>query len=312
MKNFLKYLLIAIFLLSIAGTAIFFLFPDFVIKTSMKSKIWTTGLTHKQIKAGKHNWHYYEGGEKNKETIVFFHGYGANKFFWINALAHFKKKYHVISPDLPAFGENEIVWSENYGIESQVKYVNEFFSALKIDQVHLIGISMGGLIAGYYATCHPEKLKSLVLIDSGGVSTENKTDFWKTYMKSGKNMIDYDSPEGFDRMMKIVFLKPVRVPSHIKKYFVEEKKKRLKQETKIFKDLLAKGENMLGERLDRIQTPTLILWGEKDQVFDISTVNILNKGIHGSRVVIVKDAGHAAIVDNPKDSYQGIDDFLLR
>lgn len=309
-KRFFKYFLIILLSLVILFTAFFFLFPGAVLKGSMKIKVWSTGLSTKQIKAGKHTWPYYEGGEKNKETIIFVHGYGANKFFWINELAHFQKKYHVISPDVPAFGDNEMVWELGYGIESQVEFLNEFIEALKLDKVHLIGISMGGLISGYYASTYPNKLKSLVLIDSGGITSPVATEFWTHYRKTGQNLIDYENVEGFDKMMEIVFLKPQKVPTVLKKYFVEEKKKRFKKESRVFTELMKKSDNMLAERLDKIKTPTLIVWGDQDKIFHPSTVQLLEKKIKDSKAVILSNAGHASIIDNQKDAYAAIEKFL--
>jgi pimeloyl-ACP methyl ester carboxylesterase len=58
-------------------------------------------------------------------------------------------------------------------------------------------------------------------------------------------------------------------------------------------DIVSGGEeNLLGDRLNKIISPTLVLWGQKDRIFDISTVEVIEKAVPDCKIIIFQEAGH--------------------
>jgi len=95
------------------------------------------GFCKKSIQVGKHTIVYLEGGRG--ESILLLHGFGADKDNWNLFSRHLTKKYHVIAPDLPGFGESSKIWSARYHIVAQVERVHEFAKEIGLTKFHLVG-----------------------------------------------------------------------------------------------------------------------------------------------------------------------------
>jgi pimeloyl-ACP methyl ester carboxylesterase len=91
---------------------------------------------------GKHTIVYLEGGRG--ESVLLLHGFGADKDNWNLFSRYLTKRYHVIAPDLPVFGESSKIWSDQYNISAQVERVHDFVKQLGLKSFHLAGNSMGG------------------------------------------------------------------------------------------------------------------------------------------------------------------------
>src|SRR5207244_13631898 len=111
--------------------------------------------------------HYLEWGEAEAPPIVCVHGYtGSADAF--NALArHLGDRYRILALDVRGHGES--AWSPTgaYSYADQAGDLAEFAGRLGLDQVVLIGTSMGGIIAMAYAAEHAERLLGLVINDIG-------------------------------------------------------------------------------------------------------------------------------------------------
>jgi abhydrolase domain-containing protein 6 len=310
MKTFIKYFAIIVSIFLISGAAIYFLFPSLLFNAAVKMRARRSGIVEKTITAGKHTWSFYEAGGNNKDVLLLIHGYGAGKFRWVNTIAYFKHQFHVIAPDLPGFGKTKIDEHSNYDIKSFVRYLDDFVQAEHLKKFNLVGTSLGGYVAGYYATVYPGKVESLILIDTAGVMSPIVTDYQKHYAKTGENLLDYKTAEGFDTSMALVFFKPPAFPSFIKRYFGEEKKKNLPVEKKIFNAIIKNGVNQLGNRLGQIKARTLVIWGGKDRIIDVSTARVIKEKLKNSEIHILKDVGHVPNLEAPEETHKIMRNFL--
>ena len=310
MRRFIKYVVLPLVVIFCFVIICYFHFPGIIVKTQIAFARWNADVEWQKVEVVKHQWTYLEGGTENKDTIVFIHGFGMSKDRWIPMLSYFGKKYHVIAPDIPGFGENIIVEGETYNAATMVKLLNAFLEAIKVSDFHMIGVSMGGGISGCYAGVYPKKVKKLVLMDAAGIKAPVLSPFWKLYKETGENLMLWDTPEEFKKLIKNVFHKPPKFPDHFIEYFVEQKVKRLPMEKKVFSAMVKDGHNVLGERLSLIKARTLILWGDKDRIIDVSTVKVLENKLANSKTVIFKDVGHVPYLEVPDKTYQACDKFL--
>jgi len=102
-------------------------------------------------------------GEGNP-ALVFVHGWGNNRSIWDAQVAHFSQKYKVIAVDLPGFGEsgnNRQKWTMASFGEDVVTVINK----LDLDQVVLVGFSMGAPVVIEAAKRVPDHITGLVLVD---------------------------------------------------------------------------------------------------------------------------------------------------
>ncbi len=277
---------------------LYFAFPGTVYKLAILAGQKAAGLTEKSVEVDDHRIAYLEGGRG--ATVLLIHGYSADRNNWLRFARYLTPKYHVVIPDLAGFGESSRLQGATYDIESQVKRLDRFAETLKLAKFHVAGNSMGGQIAGVYAAAHPQKVLSLGLFAPGGIQSPEKSELWKM-LEKGTNPLLISSPDDFDRMLKMVFVKVPPMPYPVKKAAIEQAIRNRSFNEKIAGDLRNK-PLALEPFLSRIKAPTLILWGDRDNLLHVSSVPILEKAIPNHQTVIMKDCGHVPMMERPRET----------
>ena len=107
----------------------------------------------------------------NGEPTVLLHGAGFTRM-WIPLYENLSKQLDFIAPECPGFGETPLAnWIK--GFDDLVILYDQFFEQLELEQVHLIGFSMGGWAAAEFASYYPRRVKSLSLITPVGLRLED-------------------------------------------------------------------------------------------------------------------------------------------
>src|SRR4051794_27957313 len=108
----------------------------------------------RKIQTGNYQTYIHEGGENAAETIIFLHGSGPGASAntnWKHILPHFREKFHVIAPDIFGFGQtdhpNEYPQNGAEWMNERVQQVLALMDTLEIEKAHLVGNSLGGVIA---------------------------------------------------------------------------------------------------------------------------------------------------------------------
>jgi len=303
-----KRILIAVMLLVLSGGAVYYLFPGVVFESATHALRWWAGLERDEVRVDDHTWIYLSGGKG--ETILFIHGFGGDKDRWGTFLTGFSGSYRLIVPDLPGFGENSRIPLASYDIASQVKRLNRFVETIGLAEFHLVGISMGGYIAAYYAGEYPEKVKSLALMDAAGVRSRIPSDFRQSYEKDGKVVLLYKTPQEFDEFMSVLFYRPPWVPGRLKAYLTQKGARYHDFRKKVVGDMARCGLDLLEDRLHRIRARTLVIWGANDRIIHVSSVEKFEKGLKNSRTVIIDKCGHVPYFEKPGETKRAYSDFL--
>lgn len=123
----------------------------------MVNKIYT-----KQVKVGKLDIRYLNGGEG--DPLIVIHGGGGGANAWLQNAMDLSRYYSVYIPDLPGFGHSQSM-SDNFSLSEFVAFLEEFSHNLGLKHFHLMGHSIGGCIALHYALKFPHKIRRLVLYD---------------------------------------------------------------------------------------------------------------------------------------------------
>ncbi|MFP4364022.1 MAG: alpha/beta fold hydrolase [Spirochaetia bacterium] len=109
----------------------------------------------------------YTAGNNNDVPILMIHGLGADHCMWTPQLMSYPEKgVFCIAPDVRGHGKSEPV--EDLSLTDWAKDLNEILDTMGIEKVHVLGVSMGGVIAQEFALQYPEKISSLVLCDTFG------------------------------------------------------------------------------------------------------------------------------------------------
>jgi abhydrolase domain-containing protein 6 len=263
------------------------------------------GLNEKTIQVGDHRIAYLEGGKGPSVLLV--HGFGADKDNWDRFAKRLTGKYHVVAPDLPGFGDSSKIQSAHYDIPTQVKRVHDFVHAVGLKQFHMAGNSMGGLISGVYAAEYPDDVLSLGLFDPGGVANREPSVIAREW-KEGRNPLVVGSREDYDRMLKFMFVDPPIIPFWVKSWLADQAIASKDFNNKIFPE--ARPADKLEQVTGKIRARTLVLWGDTDRIFPVSSAAVLGKEIKNSKVVIMKECGHVPMLERPGESAEHYLEFL--
>jgi abhydrolase domain-containing protein 6 len=302
MKKKLTFGLIIVVLLL---AAVYFLFPETLFNLALKVQRSSSGLVKKEVQVDDHKIAYLEGGKG--ETVVLLHGFGGNKDMWVPC-AKYLKGYHLVIPDVPGYGESSRLSKENYNIDNQVKRVDRFAAVLNLNKFHIAGNSLGGSIVMVYSAKYPQKVLTLALLDPYGLKSPKKS-WWYQQLEKGSNPLLIRSQNDYKNLGSKVFVKPPSIPGPFLKIMAAQAISQREFNEKTGNDI--RTEHLSLETfLPLIQAPVLIIWGDTDNIMDVSGVPILEKGLKTYKTVIMKDTGHMPMVEKPEETAKAYMSFL--
>jgi len=238
---------------------------------------------------------FLEEGEG--EPLVLLHGlFGALSNFK-DLIEYFRHHNKVVVPLLPLF-ELDILHSTVGGL---TKFVNRFIETRGYKDVHLLGNSLGGHVALLHVLKHPERIKSLILTGSSGLFENGMGDTYPRrsdydYIKTKTELTFYD-------------------PKSATKELVDEVYGIVNNRLKAIKIIaLAKSaiRNNLGEELNQVKQPTLLVWGNNDTITPPFVAREFNRLIPNSELYFVDKCGHAPMMEVPEEFNVKLHKFLKK
>lgn len=252
--------------------------------------------------------HYRDEGAGT--PIVLIHGTGASLHTWNDWTKDLVKDYRVIRLDLPAYGLTGQDPQNRYSSKDYVDLLDAFLTELKVDQFHLVGNSLGGLISWLYASYHPEKVEKLVLLDPSGFPFKNTP----MVIKMAKtpvlnNFIRYVTPRSFiEKNIQEVYYDPTLIKASTLDRYYDLTLYEGNRDAFIDRAFIEREDYR--DRLSLIKAPTLILWGENDAWIPVSDAPKFKAAIENAQVVIMPETGHVPMEEKPKESLAVVADFL--
>ncbi len=110
--------------------------------------------------------HYLEWGDRSAPTVMVLHGGSAHAHWWDVFAAAMTDGYRVLALDLRGHGDSEYPDPPAYRIGDYADDLRAFLDATTADRIHLMGHSLGGVVAAAYAEVAPQRLNSLTIVDS--------------------------------------------------------------------------------------------------------------------------------------------------
>ncbi|MEY3055874.1 MAG: hypothetical protein RLZZ614_401 [Bacteroidota bacterium] len=248
-------------------------------------------MEYEIIKDGKFD--YLEVGEG--ETLMLCHGlFGALSNF-SDLIEKFRHTHKVVVPILPLF-DLDILHTTVSGLE---KHIAAFIEHKNYTNIHLLGNSLGGHVALVYILKHPERVKSLTLTGSSGLFENAMGD---SYPKRG----DYEYIK--NKTAQTFYDPAVATPELVDEVF-EITKNRIKV-IKIIALAKSAIRHNLGEELNQIQQPTLLIWGKNDIVTPPFVAEEFKKLIPNSQLHFIDKCGHAPMMEVPVEFNSILEKFL--
>jgi pimeloyl-ACP methyl ester carboxylesterase len=238
---------------------------------------------------------YLEEGEG--ETLMLLHGlFGALSNFK-DLVEHFRHSYKVVVPLLPLF-ELDILHTSVGGL---AKHVHKFIELKGYNNINLLGNSLGGHVGLVHVLKHPEKIKSLILTGSSGLFENGMGD---SYPRRG----DY---EYIKKKTEVTFYNPETATKELVDEVFEITRNRLKV-IKIIALAKSAIRNNLGEELNNIKQPALLIWGANDTITPPFVAREFQRLIPNSELHFIEKCGHAPMMEQPAEFNIILDKFLKK
>ena len=231
------------------------------------------------------------------DNLVFLHGWGTSPRVWEKQIAHFSKKYKVETVDLYPLMSCPRKRASKNGF-----YMDSRLRGNDSNVPILIGWSYGGMLAMDCAVKNPDKIKALVLVGCSAKFTEGMP---PAAIRNIKRNLNKNFKTTMENCYATFFLKSEEATM---KKFIENQNLPDKKDTiDILDQLLVLDQRHI---LKDIKSPTLVVHGDKDAVCPLEGARSLHEGIRGSRLSIIKDAGHAPFYAKAEEFNKILKEFL--
>jgi pimeloyl-ACP methyl ester carboxylesterase len=238
---------------------------------------------------------FIEEGEG--QPLVLLHGlFGALSNF-VDLVEYFRKHYKVVVPMLPLF-DLDILHTSVGGL---AKFVHKFIENRNYRNVHLLGNSLGGHVALIHVLKNPERIRSIILTGSSGLFESAMGD---TYPKRG----DYDY---IKKKTELTFYDPKIATKELVDEVYEIVNNRIKA-IKIIALAKSAIRNNLGEELNQIKQPALLIWGSNDSITPPFVGREFQRLIPNSELHFIDKCGHAPMMEVPAEFNEILHQFLTK
>ncbi|MDR3681058.1 MAG: alpha/beta fold hydrolase [Flavipsychrobacter sp.] len=231
------------------------------------------------------------------EPLVLLHGlFGALSNFK-DLVDFFKNTHRVIIPMLPLFDLSILDTS----VSGLAKHVQKFLEAFEINNVHLLGNSLGGHIGLVYTLKNQENVKTITLTGSSGLFENG---MGETYPKRG----DYDY---IKKKTELTFYDPAMATKELVDEVFSITNNRLKA-LKVISLAKSAIRHNLGDEIMDVKVPTCLIWGKNDTITPPMVAQEFNKLIPNSELHFIDKCGHAAMMEVPDEFNKILAEFLSK
>ena len=251
---------------------------------------------------------YYEVHGEG-EPLLLIMGLGGDLTGWIFQTLEFSKQYRVIVFDNRGVGRSDAP-DTPYSTELMADDAAGLLNALDIDKAHILGLSMGGMIAQELALKYPQRVKSLILATTAACphsTNKHVLDTWTRMALEGVSVETrfreqlpwiftdkfFDNPELVQLALNTKLANPDPQPAYA-----------------YTRQVAACLEHDARDRLGQITAPTLVLVGKEDILLPIQMSEELAAGIPNAELVVLEGGGHGFLVEIAGKFNRAVLDFL--
>lgn len=245
----------------------------------------SAGLEKRKVATAVGRLTFWEGGRGT--PVVLLHGAGDQAGSWQKVVAPLAERHRLLVLDLPGHGDS----APDRGplpLALGVAAVEAVLAArAEGERATLIGNSMGGWMALLYALEHPERLRSIVLENGGGLSGE---------LPSGFTLLPKNRDETRRMLAALTGPESKQPPDFVLDDLAQKLRKGpLPRTMEGFQP-----SDLLDGRLGGLDLPVALVWGDADQLFPLAYAERLHGEIPGATLAAIPGCGHVPHVECPE------------
>jgi len=234
------------------------------------------------------------------EKLLILHGWGSNSERWQRVKDLLEKEgMEVLVLDLPGFGRTPSP-ARAWGREDYLNWIFQKAKERNWQKFNLLGHSFGGGLSVKIATNYPEKIEKLILLSPAIIkrkSIKTYLFYWVAFL--GKKLFSLPGLKIFYPLTQRLIYKLAGTRDYyLADGIMKETMKRIGK------------EEPLEELLEKIQIPTLILWGKKDDILPIKDAYKIREEIKNSELKILQKARHSPHREAPEELAESIIQFI--
>ena len=259
--------------------------------------------------------HYRDQGVlADSVPLILLHGMSSSLNTWDSVVFYLANHRRVISLDLPGFGLTGPSPENMYNFDYYNKFIDSFTRRLQLTKFTLVGNSMGGSIAWNYALFKPAAIDKLVLIDAAGYPKRGESGSLGFKIASTpliNNILLFATPKALVRKsLETIYYDQSRVTDAQVERFHDMAIREGNRPAALLIFKGSFGTSSVKRKIDEIKTPTLILWGEKDNLISVENAHRFNQDIKNSKLEIYPNVGHVPMEEVPEQVANSILSFI--
>lgn len=271
----------------------------------------------KRVTLAGHECAYIDEGKGT--PVIFLHGFSVNLACFAPIYPALMKKRRVIGLDYPGYYLSEKKADVAYSVPLMADAVAEMIEKLGLGRAVLVGSSMGGAVAQGTACAAPDAVSALVLAAPAGFSGRNRLlasllSLQKALLPKQK-LIDAMTKRLYDRVSTFVYDKESGFLKDVYRFYDAMRER---EDYQLWIGTLLKMAREVltvdfRRRANMIAAPTLIVWGDKDEVLPPEGAEMA-RDAYGSNLTleIFPDAGHLPFAERPGEFTDRVDEFLTK
>ena len=246
---------------------------------------------------------YSNFNSTEEETLVLLHGIGASAERWSKVIPFFHEHFRTIVPDIIGFGHSDKPTVE-YNIPYFVRFLKDFLNRVGVKSACIAGSSFGGLVAAEFAVNDSNMINKLILVSPAGtMKTSTKT--LEEYILASL----YPTHDNVWRAFNNMAFDPRTVTEETILEFIDRMKLPNAKYAFMSTMLAIRNTTDLASRLSKVKSPTIIIWGQNDEMIPVKYCEDY-RNIPNSNVKVIPRCGHTPFTEKPELFSKIAIDFL--
>ena len=245
-------------------------------------------------------------GREGAPVVMLSHSLASSLVMWDPQLGSLEPHFQVLRYDMRGHGDSDAPEGA-YTLEMLAEDAVALLDALKLDAVHYVGLSIGGMIGQGLGLDHAARFKSLTLCDTSAIMPNEAQPILQERITAAR---EQGMAAQVDGTLERWF-----TPEYLQKNPPEVERIRRQVAATPLAGYIGCSEALRGlnylDRLSEIKLPTLIMVGEEDPGTPVAASEAIHERIAGSQLVILASARHLSNIEQADDFNKSLMDFLL-